>query len=411
MKKTIQIGSSISNTNILIAFTVFLLSVAGLMALYSSSLHVDAPFFKKVFGKQLLWMLIGLFAAFSVVLVQKKVLFDGAFVFYWFGIALLILPYFLGGTAAGTNRWFILGPFHFQPSELVKILTILAIARYLSRNDLIISDFKSLLMPMLLAFLPMAIVFKQPDLGTSMIFLMLVFPMLIWAGARTYHLFIILAPALSIITAFNFYSFFIWVLILIVVLYISKEKIWIAIILFVFNLSLGFVTPVLWNRLKPYQQNRIMTLFNVNVDPQGSGYQVIQSQIAIGSGGFFGKGLGNGTQTHLKFLPEQHNDFIFSVIGEEYGFVGVMVVLLLFFVLIYFLITVAFRLRDRFSSLVVIGVASVLFFHVFINIAMTVGLMPVTGLPLPFLSYGGSFIISCMLMIGLVFNISLDRRR
>ncbi|MDO9547999.1 MAG: FtsW/RodA/SpoVE family cell cycle protein, partial [Candidatus Marinimicrobia bacterium] len=148
-----------------------------------------------------------------------------------------------------------------------------------------------------------------------------------------------------------------------------------------------------------------------NADPQGSGYQVIQSQVAIGSGGLFGKGIGNGPQTHLKFLPEQHNDFIFSVVGEEYGFVGVIVVLLMFFILISLLISVAYRLRDRFSSLVVIGVMSVLFFHVFINIAMTVGLMPVTGLPLPFLSYGGSFIISCFLMVGLVFNISLERRR
>jgi len=411
VKKTIQIGSSISNSNFLIALTVFLLCVAGLMALYSASLHVDAPFFKNVIGKQLLWMILGIIIMFAVFLLQKKILFDGAFIFYWIGIALVVLPYFFGSSTAGTNRWFVLGPFHFQPSEFMKILVIITVARYLSGSDLIISDFKSLIVPLLLALLPMGIVLKQPDLGTSIIYFMLVFPMLIWAGARIYHLFIILAPVISIITAFNFYSFFIWVLLLIVVLYFSKERVWVAIILFVFNLSLGFLTPVLWNRLKPYQQNRIMTLFNVNADPQGSGYQVIQSQVAIGSGGLFGKGIGKGTQTHLKFLPEQHNDFIFSVVGEEYGFAGVTVVLLLFFILITLLISVAYRMRDRFSSLVVIGVMSVLFFHVFINIAMTVGLLPVTGLPLPFLSYGGSFIISCFLMVGLVFNISLERRR
>ena len=411
MKKSIQVGSSISNSNILIALAVFLLCLAGLIALYSASLHVNAPFFKKVIGKQLLWMILGLITIVAVFLIQKKILFDGAFTFYWIGIAFIILPYFFRSSVAGTARWLVLGPFHFQPSEFMKILVIIAVARYLSKRELIISDFKSLIVPLFLVLLPMGIVLKQPDLGTSLIYFMLVFPMLIWAGARTYHLFIILAPVLSIITAFNFYSFFIWVLVLIVVLYFGKERIWVAIILFVLNLSLGFLTPVLWNRLKPYQQNRIMTLFNVDADPQGSGYQVIQSQVAIGSGGLFGKGIGNGTQTHLKFLPEQHNDFIFSVVGEEYGFVGVMVVLLLFFILISLLINVAYRLRDRFSSLVVLGVVSVLFFHVFINIAMTVGLMPVTGLPLPFLSYGGSFIISCFLMIGLVFNISLERRR
>jgi len=391
--------------------TVFLLCISGLIALYSASLHVEAPFFKKVIGKQMLWMIIGLLAILVIFFVQRKLLFDGAFILYWVGIALIIAPYFIGNSVAGANRWIVLGPFHFQPAEFMKIIVIIGIARYLSKNDLVISDFKSLIIPLLLALLPLAIVLKQPDLGTSMIYIILVFPILIWAGARIYYLFIIIAPVISILTAFNFYSFFIWVLCLIVILYFSKEKIWLAIVLFIFNLSLGFVTPVLWNRLKPYQQNRILTLFNVEADPQGSGYQVIQSQIAVGSGGLFGKGIGNGTQTHLKFLPEQHTDFIFSVVGEEYGFIGVGGVLLLFLILTVILISVAFRLRDRFSSLVVIGVASVLFFHVVINVAMTIGLMPVTGLPLPFLSYGGSFIITCFLMIGLVFNLSVDRHR
>ncbi|HDP69058.1 MAG TPA: rod shape-determining protein RodA [Candidatus Marinimicrobia bacterium] len=411
MKKPVQIGRSISSSNFLIAFTVLLLCIAGLLALYSASLHVDAPFFKKVIGKQLLWMILGMVTMSGISVIQKKLLFDGAYIYYWLGIALIILPYLMGDSVTGTSRWFVLGPIHFQPSEFMKILVIITVARYLSGSDLIISDFRSLIIPLLLVLLPMGIVIKQPDLGTAVIYFFLVFPMLFWAGARPYHLFLIVAPILSIVTAFNFYSFFIWVLILILALYLGKEKIWIAVVLFVFNLSLGFLTPVLWNRLKPYQQNRIMTLFNVDIDPQGSGYQVIQSQVAIGSGGLFGKGIGNGTQTHLKFLPKQHNDFIFSVVGEEYGFAGVMLVLLLFFTLIILLINVAYRLRDRFSSLVVIGFASVFLYHVVINIGMTVGLLPVTGLPLPFLSYGGSFIISCFIMIGIVFNISLERRR
>ena len=411
MKKTNWITNSVSNTNLLIFITVFLLCISGLVALYSASLHMEAPFFKKVIGKQMLWMIIGLLAILAIFFMQRKLLFDGAFILYWIGIALIIAPYFIGNSVAGANRWIVLGLFHFQPSEFMKIIVIIGIARYLSKNDLVISDFKSLIIPLLLALLPLVIVLKQPDLGTSMIYIILVFPMLIWAGARMYHLFIIIAPVISILTAFNFYSFFIWVLCLIVVLYFSKEKIWLAVVLFIFNLSLGFVTPVLWNRLKPYQQNRILTLFNVEADPLGTGYQVIQSQIAVGSGGFFGKGMGNGTQTHLKFLPEQHTDFIFSVVGEEYGFIGVGSVLLLFLILTVILLSVAFRLRDRFSSLVVIGVTSVLFFHAVINVAMTIGLMPVTGLPLPFLSYGGSFIITCFLMIGLVFNLSMDRHR
>ncbi len=391
--------------------TVFLLCMAGLVALYSASIHVDAPFFKKVVGKQLIWILFGILSSLILVFTQKKILFNGAYIFYWFGIVLILSPFFIGSSMAGTHRWLVLGPFHFQPSEFMKIFVILGVARYLSKNDLVISSFRSLIMPLLLVLLPLAIVLRQPDLGTSMIYILLVFPMLIWAGARAYHLFIIIAPVISILTAFNFYTFFIWVVFVLIVLYLSNEKIWLAIVLFVLNLSLGFLTPVLWNRLKPYQQNRILTLFNVEADPQGSGYQVIQSQIAIGSGGIFGKGLGNGTQTHLKFLPEQHNDFIFSVVGEEYGFIGVAAVLILFFLLTVLLINTAFRLRDRFSSLVVIGVASVLFFHVVINVAMTIGLMPVTGLPLPFLSYGGSFIILCFILIGVVWNLSMERSR
>lgn len=399
------------NTNFLMFFTVFLLCMAGLVALYSASIHIDAPFFKKVVGKQLIWILFGILSVIMVIFAQKKIFFNGAYIFYWAGIILILSPFFIGGSAAGTHRWLVLGPLHFQPSEFMKIFVILGIARYLSKNDLVISNFRSLIMPLLLVLLPMAIVLRQPDLGTSMIYILLVFPMLIWAGARIYHIFIIMAPVISILTAFNFYTFFIWVIVVLIVLYLSKEKIWLAIVLFVLNLSLGFLTPVLWNRLKPYQQNRILTLFNVDADPQGSGYQVIQSQIAIGSGGMFGKGLGNGTQTHLKFLPEQHNDFIFSVVGEEYGFIGVAAVLILFFLLTVLLINTAFRLRDRFSSLVVIGVASVLLFHVVINVAMTIGLMPVTGLPLPFLSYGGSFIMICFILIGVVWNLSMERSR
>ena len=194
-----------------------------------------------------------------------------------------------------------------------------------------------------------------------------------------------------------------------VVFYLSKEKLWISIILSVVNLSLGFVTPFLWDKLKPYQQNRILTLFNMEADPLGAGYQVIQSQVAIGSGGMYGKGLGNGTQTHLKFLPEQHNDFIFSVIGEEYGFIGVVIVLVLFLFMILFCIQAAYRVKDKFSSLVIIGITSIILFHVIINVAMTIGLMPVTGLPLPFLSYGGSFIITCFIMVGIVLNFSIER--
>ncbi len=411
MRRIKLLNTSVSNLNVAVVVTVGLLCLAGLLALYSASLNITAPFFKKVVGKQLIWMIFGAICMISIIFIQRKTLFDAAYIGYWIGIVLIIAPYFIGVSDAVAKRWVHLGPFQFQPSELMKIWIIFAIARYLSKTELVISDFKSLIVPLLLVILPLAIVLRQPDLGTSIIYLMLVFPILFWAGARLYHLFIICAPVISIITAFSFYSFFIWIVLLLVVLYFSKEKLWLAIVLFVFNLSLGFVTPVIWNNLKPYQQNRIMTMFNIYADPQGSGYQVIQSQTAIGSGGLFGKGIGHGTQTHLKFLPEQHNDFIFSVVGEEYGFAGVIFIICLFLILFLILINQAYHQRDRFSSLIIIGVTSILFFHAAVNIGMTIGLLPVTGLPLPFLSYGGSFVITCFLLIGLVLNFGSERPR
>ncbi|MFA4837988.1 MAG: rod shape-determining protein RodA [Candidatus Neomarinimicrobiota bacterium] len=400
---------TLSDNNRILIIVVGLLSLIGLSALFSASMHIDLPFLQKVIGRQLIWMLFGVLLMTLIFFLQGKMFFDSAYIIYCVGIVFVILPFFLGRATSGAYRWIGFGALRFQPSEFMKLLVILSIAKYLCRTDLPITQFKSLVPPLVFGLLPMVIVLSQPDLGTSLVYFAVIFPMLIWAGARTFHIFILLAPILSVVTAFNFYTFFVWVILLIVVFYITREKLWLSIVLFIFNLSLGYLTPILWNHLKPYQQNRIFTLFNIEADPQGAGYQVLQSQIAIGSGGLIGKGPGRGTQTHLKFLPEQHNDFIFSVVGEEYGFIGTVVVLILFFFLIIVFINSAFRLKDRFGSLIIIGVASALFFHVAVNIAMTVGFMPVTGIPLPFLSYGGSFIFTCYAAIGMVMNVSTEK--
>jgi len=398
-----------SRTNLVMVIFVTLLCAFGLVALYSASLHAEQSFFQKAVGRQLLWLIFGIILATIVFFVQKKLIYEWAYLLYAIGLILIVVPFFIGSIKAGTHRWIELGPFNLQPSEVMKILLVLAVAKYLSSTEIPTSDFRIMLLPIAATLIPMAIIFNQPDLGTAIIYVMVLFPMLYWAGVRIFHIFVIIAPVISILTAFNFYTFFIWVIILFIVMYFSKEKFWIAIVLSLINLSLGFATPVLWNRLQPYQQDRIMTLFNVEADAQGAGYQVIQSQVAIGSGGLVGKGTGQGTQTHLKFLPEQQTDFIFSVIGEEYGFVGVSFVLLLFFLLILINIQSAYRMKDKFSSLVVIGLTSILFFHVVVNVGMTIGLLPVTGLPLPFISYGGSFLISCLLIIGLMMNFSIHR--
>jgi len=176
--------------------------------------------------------------------------------------------------------------------------------------------------------------------------------------------------------------------------------------MFLLNVSVGLVTPMMWNNLKPYQQKRMLTYVNIRLDPKGSGYQVLQSKVAIGSGGMYGKGLGDGTQSQLKFLPEQHTDFIISLIGEELGFVGVSIVLVLFFFLIIKIINIASNSKNVFETLVLIGTAALLLFQIFINIGMTTGLVPVTGLPLPFISYGGSSLLAMMILMGLVQSVS-----
>ena len=317
------------------------------------------------------------------------------------------MPY-LFPAGGGTHRWLSIGGFNYQPSEIMKIILVLALAKYFSTTEISKSDFKVLVIPLLMTIIPTLIVLNQPDLGTAMIFLLSLFPIMIWAKVDIINIFILVSPIISVLTAFNFYTFFIWLIFILSVLYLKKIKLWHLVFIVVINLALGTISPYLWNNLKPYQQKRILTLFDVDSDPQGAGYQVIQSQVAIGSGGVSGKGFGQGKQTHLKFLPEQQTDFIFSVIGEEWGFIGVSLTLLLYFLMVFLGIQAAYNVADQFNSLVIIGLAGILFFHIVINIAMTVGLMPVTGLPLPFLSYGGSFLTSCFIMIGLIFNMSRE---
>jgi len=240
--------------------------------------------------------------------------------------------------------------------------------------------------------MPFLLIARQPDLGTSLVFLVLCLPLLFWAGLNWFSLFVIITPLLTMILSFNFYAFLVWMILIFAVLIISKRKPIILISVFIIHIFVGLLTPVLWGQLKPYQQQRILTFANPEADPKGAGYQIIQSKVAIGSGGIWGKGFLEGSQTQLRFLPAQHTDFIFSVIGEEWGFIGVLIVILLFMALLLYLIYLSSLVRSLYASLIIIGITTVLFFHIVVNIGMSVGLAPVTGLPLPLISYGGSFL-------------------
>ena len=390
-----------------IIFSASLLSFIGLVALssisYQSPSIVQNPFFKQLVF--LIFAFVGFLIAF---LTPKYLIHKYAYVIYSLGIILVILPFF-GATHAGTYRWLNIGlPFNFQPSEFAKIFTVIALARYLSDNTINIQYFKSILIPILIALFPSLVVLNQPDLGTALVMISVIFPMLYWSGARPFYLFLLVAPILSILTAFNVIAFSIWALIIAAVIFYSNTKIISGAGYFFGNVFFGLLSRPIWDMLNPYQQNRVLTFIYPEKDPLGAAYQIIQSKTAIGSGGLFGKGWGEGTQTHLKFLPVQESDFILSVIGEEFGFIAIVVILIIFGYLISSIIRNSFLSKDKFSSLSLIGLGSILLAHVFVNTAMTVGLIPVKGLPLPFISAGGTFLVTSYLMIGLIMRFSIN---
>ena len=232
--------------------------------------------------------------------------------------------------------------------------------------------------------------------------------MIYWSRVNPYFIFLLIGPIISILTASHSVSFTIWGISMIGILYVVCPNLIRGVITYFSFLLFGLFSPWIWSLLSPYQQKRILTLLNPELDPLGSAYQLIQSQTAIGSGGLFGKGWGNGTQTHLKFLPVQESDFMISVLGEEMGFGFIAVLFCLFALLIFQILKLASESNDRFSSLILIGLGTIILSHIFVNTAMAVGLIPVKGLPLPFISAGGSFLLSCFMMIGLILNMGVN---
>ena len=390
----------------MILFSALFLSFIGLIALNSIS-HQNTTIIQNPFYKQLFFLFIA-FISFSISFITPKyIIHKYAFIIYGIGIFIVILPFF-GSPHLGTYRWLNVGlPFNFQPSEFAKIFSVIALARYLSDNNLKIQKFSSIVLPILIALFPALIVLNQPDLGTALVMLSIVFPMLYWAGARPFYLFLLIAPILSILTAFNVILFSIWALIIAIVIFYAKTKIIAGVGYFFGNIFFGLLARPIWDMLNQYQQNRIITFIYPEKDPLGAAYQIIQSKTAIGSGGFFGKGWGYGTQTHLKFLPVQESDFILSVIGEELGFIIIAIILITFGYLLNTIIRYSFLSKDKFSSLILLGLGSIILAHVFVNTAMTVGLIPVKGLPLPFISAGGTFLVTSYLMIGLIMRFSI----
>lgn len=378
------------------------------MAIYSASYQVESPALKANFARQITWVMIGAVLMFIVIAIPTSSYFFTAYWLYGFAIVLLIATLIFNRGEA-VARWIQIGAIRFQPSELAKLSNILVLAKYLSDEKRDLNKMKDIAVAFAIALVPFLLIAKQPDLGTALVFLAVLLPILYWAGLPTFFLFVVIAPLLVVIASFNYYTFFLAMIVIAALLLFFKRGHIVSVIVMLLNIGVGIITPLMWNQLHDYQKLRILTFLGIAIDPRGYGYQIIQSKVAIGSGGFWGKGLLDGTQTQLRFLPAQHTDFVFSVIGEEAGFIGSAFVILLFLFLILRGIYVASVVRNRYASLMVIGVVTVLGFHVVVNIGMTVGMMPVTGIPLPFLSYGGTFLISCMILIGFLLNASIRR--
>ena len=375
----------------------------GLMSLYSISILQEENS-SNAFTKQIIFLGPAIILMFIMTVLSKRFIHKYIYMFYCLIILLVSVP-FLGQETAGTYRWINFGfSFSLQPSEIAKWIIVITLARYLSDNKLQVHKFSSNVIPFVIAIVPTIIVLNQPDLGTAFVMMVPVIPMLYWVGAKPYHLFLIIAPLLSILTAFNVIVFTIWSIIVAVIIFRSMDKLWNGVTIFFSNIFLGLMFPILWNFLRPFQKNRILTFFNPEIDPLGAGYHIIQSKTALGSGGLIGKGLGEGTQSQLKFLPVQESDFVVSVIGEELGMISLVIMLLLFASLIVKMINLSYSSLDRFSGLIIIGIGSIFLSHVFINCSMATGMIPVKGLPLPFISYGGSFLFSSFMMVGLVLN-------
>ncbi|HEY9449578.1 MAG TPA: rod shape-determining protein RodA [Gemmatimonadaceae bacterium] len=390
------------------------LSLFGVAMVYSAG-QTDVPTAAlHAWVSQSRWLILGLVAAYFVSRGSVRFYEWVATPAYLFTLLLLAATLVIGtgaGTAAGTKSWIAIGGVRLgQPSELAKVTVVLMLAKVLSARREPARSLLDIWQPALVVLIPWLLIMMQPDLGTGIVFIGIFFAMLFWSGVPLPLLLLIASPAVSLVLAFNTSLWGAWFLLLIALVVWYKPFMLEGVALTTANVVMGVVAPVLWERLAPYQRHRLLVFLDPSIDPRRSGWHVIQSQVAIGSGGWLGKGYLLGTQKRLAFLPEQHTDFIFAVLGEELGFIGVTVALSLFLFLLLRTVRVAERANDSFGGLIAFGLASSWLVHVTVNVGMTLNLMPITGIPLPFFSYGGSFMLACWIAVGMLLRISSEGR-
>ncbi len=378
------------------------LSILGIVLIYSAQFDATTGKSLNFYYKQIIWLAVALFGLAVLIHLPLRLIDFFCYLLYGLALVLLLLVLYIGHSKYGAARWFSLGPVNVTPSDIAKLALLLTLSRFLAYTKLPPESKRRLFISAALTIVLILPILKQPDLGTSVVFAVLLFSLWFWSGLSPVYIILIVSPFISLLAAFHWITWIIYLVLLITLILFLKPGFIFGFFTVAANLAFGVITPFFWNRLADYQQQRILTFLDPGRDPRGAGYQIIQSKIALGSGGLFGKGYLGGSQSQLRFLPERHTDFIFSALGEELGFLGTMVVIGLFAYIFYMGIKIAARCRSKFASNLAWGAVTILFVQFFVNIGMTLGLMPVTGLPLPFLSYGGTSLVLSWTLVGLL---------
>lgn len=392
------------------------LSAFGVAMLYSAGQIEGTTLIEGIWKRQLAWLTIGVGAAYFVSRAPGRLVEWGAIPAYALAVLLLVLLFVPGfGTGAGTaessRSWLTIGGTRLgQPSEFAKIAVVLMLAKVLAPRRESPRSLFELWKPILVVGVPWLLIMKQPDLGTGMVLIGIFFAMLYWSGAAWPLLVFAASPAVSLLLAFSTGLWGAWFLLLLAMVVRYRPYVVESVAIVLANVVMGVVAPMIWDKMQPHQRERLLVFLDPQTDVRAAGYQLLQSQVAIGSGGLFGKGYLEGTQKRLAFLPTRETDFIFPVVAEELGFIGVTIALALLCVFLLRVVRIATRALDPFSALVAFGLAAAWLVHIVVNVGMTIGLIPITGIPLPFFSYGGSFMLACWIGIGLLVRISARGR-
>lgn len=399
-------------------FSTFLVTIllvaAGLISIYSATYIYTSSFetgMSSIFLKQLVSAGIGLFIMTGIMLLPEKWIQANTLLFYVISIALLLLVLVVGRTVAGTKGWLYLGGFTIQPAEIAKPATLMIVARHLASKGTDIRTFRDFAVVAGLTGLPLILIMLQPDTGSATVLLAIFLTVLLWVGFDIFYLFFIICiPVIIIMSLVGQTQMIITISIMSVLTVFFRKKLLLTVAAVCIFVAVGLASPAIYKALPPHQQARIASFLDPNKDPRGKGYNVLQSKLAVGSGGLTGKGFMQGTQTQLRYIPKQWTDFIFSVPSEEFGFIGSVSVILLITILILRAARIAMITDNPFSSILSLGIAGIFFYHFFINIGMAIGLLPVMGIPLPFMSAGGTSLIVNMAMVGLLLNIQRNKK-